>query len=98
MNTGWIDAALLRDFQSEGTDAHRLCTVEDGWIERFGSDVLISFRKVPARERLLEELRTWADWVGFAVQRVFVRFIPTKSEHREAPLLVVGNPGESWET
>jgi len=37
----WIDAALLRDFQAEGTDAHRLCTIEDGWVERFGQDVLI---------------------------------------------------------
>ena len=98
MNTGWIDAALLRDFQSEGTDAHRLCTVEDGWIERFGSDVLISFRKVGVRERLLKELQTWSAWVGFAVQRVFARFIPMKSEHREPPVLVVGDPGKSLET
>ena len=98
MNTGWIDAALLRDFQSEGTDSHRLCTVEEGWIERFGSDVLISFKKVAVRERLREELQTWAAWVGFPVQRVFARFIPTKSEHREPPVLVVGNPGESLQT
>ena len=98
MNPGWIDAALLRDFQSEGTDSHRLCTIEDGWIERFGSDVLISFRKVTVRERLREELQTWADWVGFPVRRVFVRFIPTKSEHREPPVLVVGDPGESLQS
>src|ERR1700745_48259 len=70
MNTGWIDPSLLRDFQSEGTDAYRLCTVEEGWVERFGNDVLISFKRVLARERLLEELQTWADWVGFAVRRV----------------------------
>ena len=62
------------------------------------SDVLISFKKVAVRERLREELQTWADWVGFPVQRVFARFIPTKSEHREPPVLVVGNPGESLQT
>src|ERR671919_669095 len=39
----WIDAAILRDFEAEGTDAHRLCTIEDGWVERFGRDVLGSF-------------------------------------------------------
>jgi 23S rRNA (cytosine1962-C5)-methyltransferase len=95
---GWVDPRLLRDFRSEGTDSHRLCTIEDGWVERFGSDVLISFKRVLARERLLEELHTWADSVGFLVRRVFARFIPTKSELRESPVLVVGDPGESLRT
>ena len=98
MNTGWIDPALLRDFQSEGTDSHRLCTAEDGWIERFGRDVLISFKSVLARERLLKELQTWAGSVGFAVQRAFARFIPTKNERREPPVLVIGDPGEALQT
>ncbi len=98
MNAGWIDPSLLRDLQSEGTDAHRLCTIEDGWVERFGSDVLISFKKVLARERLLEELQTWSEWAGFSVQRVFARFIPTKNERREPPALVVGDPGENLQT
>jgi 23S rRNA (cytosine1962-C5)-methyltransferase len=98
MNAGWIDPGLLRDFQSEGTNAHRLCTIEHGWVERFGSDILISFKKVLAREQLLEELQTWADLVGFPVQRVFVRFIPTKNEGREPPVLVVGDPGENLQT
>src|SRR5262245_26172576 len=52
MNFGWIDPSLLRDFQAEGTDVHRLCTIEDGWVERFGcDDVLLSFKRVLARER-----------------------------------------------
>jgi len=62
MNVGWIDPGLLRDFQAEGTDAYRLCTLEDGWVERFGSDVLLSFKRVLTRERLLEELKLGADW------------------------------------
>src|SRR3954469_912692 len=95
---GWIDQRLLRDFQAEGTDAHRLCTIEDGWVERFGSDVLISFKRVLARERLLEELQTWADSIGFQVRRVFARLIPTKSERRESPALVIGDPSESLQT
>jgi 23S rRNA (cytosine1962-C5)-methyltransferase len=98
MNTGWIDPGLLRDFQSEGTDAHRLCTIEDGWVERFGSDVLISFKRVFAREQLLEELQIWADSIGFPVRRVFARLIPTKNERREPPALVVGDPSESLQT
>jgi 23S rRNA (cytosine1962-C5)-methyltransferase len=98
MITGWIDPGLLRDFQAEGTDAHRLCTIEDGCVERFGTDVLISFKRVLARERLLEELQTWADSVGFPVRRVFARLIPTKSERRESPALVIGDPSESLRT
>jgi 23S rRNA (cytosine1962-C5)-methyltransferase len=98
MITGWIDPGLLRDFQSEGTDAHRLCTIEDGWVERFGNDVLISFKRVLARERLLEELQTWADSVGIPVRRVFARFVPRESERREPPALVVGDPSESLQT
>jgi 23S rRNA (cytosine1962-C5)-methyltransferase len=98
MITGWIDLGLLCDFQSEGTDSHRLCTIEDGWVERFGSDILISFKRVLAREQLLEELQIWADSGGFTVRRVFARFIPRESERREPPALVVGDPSESLQT
>ena len=95
---GWIDPRLLRDFRAEGTDAHRLCTIEDGWVERFGSDVLISFKKVLTRERLLEELQIWADSVGFQVRRVFARLIPTKGERRESPALLIGDSSQSLQT
>ena len=95
MNFGWIDPGLLRDFQAEGTDAHRLCTIDDGWVERFGGDVLISFKRVLIRERLVEELQSWADTAGFHVRRVFARFIPRKNEQREPPRLIVGDPSES---
>jgi 23S rRNA (cytosine1962-C5)-methyltransferase len=98
MITGWIDPHLLRDFQSEGTDGYRLCTIEEGWVERFGNDVLISFKTVLARERLLEELQTWTDSVGVQVRCVFARFIPRESERREPPALVVGDPSESLQT
>jgi len=95
MNFGWIDAGLLRDFQAEATDAYRLCTIEDGWVERFGQDILISFKRVLARERLLSELQSWASSVGFDVGRIFARFVPRKGEEREPPRLIVGDPGEN---
>jgi len=98
MNFGWIDPSLLRDFQAEATDAHRLCTIEGGWVDRFGNDVLISFKGVLAREQLLEELQSWANSVGFHIRRVFARFIPRKDEQREPPGLIVGDPSESLQT
>lgn len=94
----WIDAALLRDFEAEETNAHRLCTIEDGWVERFGSDVLISFKRVLARERLIEELQLWAKTVGFEVRRIFARFVPRKNEERESPRLILGDPAENLQT
>jgi 23S rRNA (cytosine1962-C5)-methyltransferase len=98
MNFGWIDPALLRDFQAEGTDAHRLCTAEDGWVERFGRDTLISFKSVLARERLVEELQSWISSSRVQMRRVFARFIPRKNEQREPPRLIVGDPTESLQT
>src|SRR5947199_298458 len=96
--TEWIDASLLRDFEAEGTDAHRLCTIDDGWVERFGRDVLISFKRVLARERLVQELQRWAGTVPFEFGRVFARFVPRKSEEREPPHLIFGDPGENLQT
>ena len=98
MNFGWIDPGLLRDFQAEGTDAHRLCTIEDGWVERFGRDVLISFKRVLVRERLVEELQSWANSVGFYVRRAFARFVPRRTEERGPPVLIIGDPGEPLQT
>ena len=98
MNFGWIDPALLRDFQAEGTDAHRLCTSQDGWVERFGSDVLISFKTVLARQQLLENVQTWTPSCGIQVRRVFARFISRKDEQREPPRLIIGDPSESLRT
>jgi 23S rRNA (cytosine1962-C5)-methyltransferase len=98
MNSGWVDATLLRDFQAEGTDAQRLCTIDDGWVERFGCDVLISFKRVLARERLVQELQAWASTVPFEFGRVFARFIPRKNEEREPPTLIFGDSGENLQT
>src|SRR5260370_14628600 len=96
--SGWIEANLLRDFEAEGTDAHRLCTVEDAWVERFGRDVLISFKRVLARERLIQELHSWASTVRFEFGRIFARFLPRKNEEREAPRLIFGDAAENLQT
>src|SRR6058998_880382 len=98
MNFGWINPGLLRDFQAEATDAYRLCTIDDGWVERFRQDILISFKRVLARERLLAELQSWTSSVGFDVGRIFARFVSRKGEEREPPRLIVGDPAENLQT
>jgi 23S rRNA (cytosine1962-C5)-methyltransferase len=93
----WMDAALLRDFEAEGTDAHRLCTIDDGWVERFGRDVLISFKRVLARERLIQGLQSWASAVRFEFGRIFARFVSRKNKERESPRLIFGDPAQNLE-
>jgi 23S rRNA (cytosine1962-C5)-methyltransferase len=98
MNFGWIDPTLLRDFHAEATDSHRLCTLAGGWVERFGRDILISFKRVLTREQLFAELQSWASSAGFQVGRIFARFIPRKSEDRGPPRLICGDPGKTLQT
>ena len=63
----------------------RLCTCPDGWVERFGVDVLISHKTDAALERLKTELCLWALNVDFKFRRVFARFLPkTKCGARSA--------------
>jgi 23S rRNA (cytosine1962-C5)-methyltransferase len=97
-NSGWINVSLLRDFETEGTDAHRLCTIQEGWVERFGRDVLMSFKRVLARERLAQELEWWASSARFKFDRIFARFVPQKNEEREPPRLIFGNPNQTLQT
>jgi 23S rRNA (cytosine1962-C5)-methyltransferase len=98
MTPSWIDASLFREFEAEGTDAHRLCTLEDGWVERFGRDILISFKRVLARERLIQEFKEWANGTPFNFGRIFARFVPRKSEQREPPHLIFGDSSEDLQT
>jgi 23S rRNA (cytosine1962-C5)-methyltransferase len=94
----WIGNELLHQFEAEGTNAHRLCTIEDGWAERFGANVLISFRTDAARDRLVFELKSWSESVGLKIDRVFGRFLPRKNEERETPKLLLGSSDESLQT
>ncbi len=89
---------MLRDFEAEGTDAHRLCTIGGGWAERFGRDILISFKNALARERLTLELNLWGRAAEFTFGRIFIRFLPRKNEEREKPRLLFGNKEENLKT
>src|SRR5438132_1522074 len=86
----WIDEELLQALEVEGTNAHRLCTIGQGWAERFGRDVLISFRTDTARDCLVEGVQPWSSSVDFPIARIFGRFLPRKNEERETPRLLSG--------
>lgn len=94
----WIDAGLHRSLIAHQTDALRLCTCPDGWVERFGVDILISYKTDAALERLKTELCLWALNLDFKFRRVFARFLPKKNAEREAPRLILGDPGTNLES
>jgi len=90
-SASWIDSKLMRDFEAEKTNAYRICTAPDGWVERYGTDVLVSFKNETARERLTTEYFLWANTVGFILSRMFARFLPKQNAERDAPRLLLGD-------
>jgi 23S rRNA (cytosine1962-C5)-methyltransferase len=94
----WIDPELHADFIAQQTDAIRLCTCPDGWVERFGVDVLVSYKTDAVLERLKTELCLWALNVDFKFRRVFARFLPKQNADREAPAMILGDPDTNVES
>lgn len=94
----WIEPALVESLKAEQTDAYRLCTYEEGWAERYGSDVLLSYKTEAAQERLTTELYLWSLAVNFKFTRVFARYLPKKNSERTAPRLVIGDAGSNLQT
>ncbi len=91
MKASWIEPEVVRLFEQEQTDAHRVYTAEDGWVERYGADVLISHKTPAARERIMTELFLWVLAAHVKMTRIFARHLPRQNEERATPELVVGD-------
>ncbi len=94
----WMDADLHREFVAEQTDAMRLYTAPDGWVERYGVDVVISHKTDAALERMSTELYLWTLNVGYTFRRIFARFLPKQNADREAPRLMLGDAATNLQT
>ena len=88
----WLSAELLAGFGASGTSAHRVFSSPRAWVERLGSDMLISFKDDAARDGALAGLRDWEARTGFQSTRIFARFLPRQNAERVAPALVAGDP------
>jgi 23S rRNA (cytosine1962-C5)-methyltransferase len=86
----WIDFGLVRDFVAERTDAYRLCTKLEGWAERYGPDVLISYKTETTRDAILAEMEEWSLLAQERFERIFARFLPKQNADRHAPQLIAG--------
>ena len=91
----WIDFALVRDFATEKTDAYRLCTKPEGWVERYGADVVVSYKSEAARDEILHELNEWSLLGPERFGRIFGRYLPKQNPERHPPQLISGDPNES---
>jgi 23S rRNA (cytosine1962-C5)-methyltransferase len=94
----WIDPEVHWNFIAEQTTALRLCTTPDGWVERYGVDILISYKTEAVLDKLKTELCLWALNVNFTFRRVFARFLPKQNAEREAPQLILGDPGTNLQS
>ena len=78
-------------FTAASITAHRLATTPNGWVERFGEDVLISYKDDTTRDTLCDELRVWATANDSAPRRIFGKFLPRQNAERIAPVLIDGD-------
>ncbi len=87
----WLSGPQFHALAAAGTTACRLASGDDGWVERFGDDVLVSYKNDAARDRLQAELGDWSDANAFRARRVFGKFLAKQNAERIAPVLLAGD-------
>lgn len=88
----WIAPDRWSRLAEEGTDAHRLASATDGWLDRYGDWLLWSGAKPPRVETLREEV---ADRYGFAPRGYLARMLVKKAaDQKPAELMAGEEPGE----
>ena len=85
-------------FESQGTNAHRLATARDWWLERFGDDLLLSYQSETSREVALLEIESASARYDFKPRRIFGKYIPHRAPERGAPTLLRGEASLPMET
>jgi 23S rRNA (cytosine1962-C5)-methyltransferase len=94
----WISPAVWSALVTEGTEAHRVASGPDWWLERFGSDLLISYQMEPGRDSALAELDEKCDIYDYRPARVFGKHLPRHASERGVPILLRGDPARPLET
>jgi 23S rRNA (cytosine1962-C5)-methyltransferase len=94
----WISPAVWSALAAEGTDAHRLASGPEMWLERFEHDVLLSYQAEPGRDAVLAEIDQRCADYSYRPLRVFGKYLPQHASERSAPVLLRGDAGGSLET
>jgi 23S rRNA (cytosine1962-C5)-methyltransferase len=58
--TTWIAAGERAAFEAAGTNAHRLASGSEGWVERLGDDAMISHKNDAVLNELADGLEAWS--------------------------------------
>jgi 23S rRNA (cytosine1962-C5)-methyltransferase len=94
----WISPATWSALAADGTDAHRLASGPEIWLERFGQDVLLSYQTEPGKEAALAEMEARCAAYSYQPLRVFGKYLPQQASERGAPALLRGEKSGSLET
>ncbi len=86
-----MSASQCKALEEAGTTAHRLASGSDGWAERLGEDVILSYKNDEALKELLAGLELQSAESGWKAARVFTRFMPVKNADRISPVLYSGD-------
>jgi 23S rRNA (cytosine1962-C5)-methyltransferase len=87
----WLPVAQLAAFDAADTNAHRVCSSGDGWIERLGEDALICHKSDSARDQFAAGLAERSASAGWRPRRVFAKFLPRQNAERVSPTLLSGD-------
>ena len=68
------------------------------WLERFGPDILLSYKFEPGRDALLAELDRRCSGYSYLPRRIFGKYLPHQASERTAPLLLRGDGDGPLET
>lgn len=88
----WVSGEIWSKFCKERTDAHRVATGKDGWLDRYGDWILWSGGNPPQVEVLRNELSAR---YGFAPRGYLARELVRKASDQRPAVLIAGEqPGE----
>jgi 23S rRNA (cytosine1962-C5)-methyltransferase len=94
----WISPAVASALAAEGTDAYRLASGSQAWLERFGHDVLLSYQTEEGRDSALAELEVRCAAYAYRPLRIFGKHLPQHASERGEPVLLRGTEGGPLET
>lgn len=88
----WLDPILASGLEAEGTNAYRIASGRDAWIELFGSTVVISAKDRAQGEALVGELDAWITQTGLAIERIYLRQLVRQPRETDQLHLFRGDP------
>ena len=94
----WISETLAQAFADQETDAYRLASGNGCGLERYGQDLLLSFRHELDRDLILAEAGAVLGRFRFQPARIYAKRMPIRAPEREAPIQISGERTEPPQT